>query len=70
VVEGTARQVREPERIAAFLDAMNRKYDAGMTTDFLSPDVNGTFAVRPRRVFATTHDDFTGSPTRWAFPIG
>ena len=39
-----------------------------MTADFLDPEVNGTFAVRPERVIALTDDDFTGSPTRWTVP--
>jgi pyridoxine/pyridoxamine 5'-phosphate oxidase len=68
VVDGVARQVSDAAGIAAFLDAMNAKYEAGMTVEFLDPKVNGTFAVRPERAFALTHDDFTGSPTRWTFP--
>jgi hypothetical protein len=68
VIDGVALQVRGAGGIAAFVDAMNRKYDAGMTTDFLDPAVNGTFAVRPVTAIALTHDDFTGSPTRWRFP--
>jgi hypothetical protein len=39
-----------------------------MTLEFLDPAVNGTYAVRPDRAFAITHEDFTGSPTRWSFP--
>ena len=39
-----------------------------MSVEFLDPAVNGTFAVRPERVFAISEDDFTGSPTRWTFP--
>jgi PPOX class probable F420-dependent enzyme len=68
VVEGSAVQVTDPAGIAAFLEAMNAKYDAGMTVDFLDPAVNGSFAVRPERAFALSHDDFVGSPTRWRFP--
>ena len=68
VVDGAARQVTDTAGIAAFLDAMNAKYHSGMTVEFLDPQVNGTFAVRPERAFALTHDDFTGSPTRWTFP--
>jgi PPOX class probable F420-dependent enzyme len=68
VVDGVARQVTDAGGIAAFLDAANAKYHAGMTPDFLDPHVNGTFAVRPERVILLTHDDFTGSPTRWTFP--
>jgi nitroimidazol reductase NimA-like FMN-containing flavoprotein (pyridoxamine 5'-phosphate oxidase superfamily) len=68
VLDGLAEQVVNADGIAAFLAAMNGKYDAGMTADFLDPAVNGTFAVRPQRVIALSHDDFTGSPTRWTFP--
>jgi PPOX class probable F420-dependent enzyme len=68
VVEGSAVQVTDPAGIAAFLEAMNAKYDAGITVDFLDPAVNGSFAVRPERAFALSHDDFVGSPTRWRFP--
>jgi PPOX class probable F420-dependent enzyme len=67
VVDGVAEQVVEPARIAAFLDAVNRKYGTDLGADFLDPEVNGTFAVRPRTVIALTHGDFTGSPTRWRF---
>jgi hypothetical protein len=55
--------------IAAFVDAVNAKYGGGVTVEFLDPAVNGTFAVRPERVIAMSHDDFTGSPTRWRFPL-
>jgi nitroimidazol reductase NimA-like FMN-containing flavoprotein (pyridoxamine 5'-phosphate oxidase superfamily) len=68
VLDGLAEQVVDADGIAAFLTAMNGKYDAGMTAAFLDPAVNGTFAVRPQRVIALSHDDFTGSPTRWTFP--
>ena len=68
VLEGVAERVTDPDGIARFLDAMNARYDAGMTAEFLDPAVNGTYAVRPDRAFAITHEDFTGSPTRWSFP--
>jgi pyridoxine/pyridoxamine 5'-phosphate oxidase len=68
VVEGLAVRVVDLDRIAAFVVAVNAKYDAGMTTAFLDPDVNGSYAVAPERAFALSHDDFTGSPTRWRFP--
>jgi hypothetical protein len=67
VVDGVAEQVVEPARIALFLDAVNRKYGTDLGADFLDPEVNGTFAVRPGTVIALTHGDFTGSPTRWRF---
>jgi hypothetical protein len=68
VVDGVGRQVLDADGIDAFLGAMNAKYDAGMTAEFLDPAVNGTFGVVPERVIALSHDDFTGSPTRWTFP--
>ena len=46
---------------------MNAKYDAGMTAEFLDPAVNATIRVRPHWGFGIARDDFTGSPTRWAF---
>src|SRR4051812_20432159 len=67
VVDGVVERVIDPERIAAFVGAVNAKYDAGMTTEFQDPEVNGTFAVRPVRVIALSGADFTGSPTRWRF---
>jgi PPOX class probable F420-dependent enzyme len=67
VLEGSAERMTPAEAIGAFVSAMNVKYDAGMTAEFLDPAVNGTYAVRPATVIAMTHDDFTGSPTRWAF---
>ena len=68
VVDGVAERVADAERIAAFVDAVNAKYDADMTVDFQDPAVNGTYAVRAVTVIAMTHGDFTGSPTRWRFP--
>ena len=67
VLEGLAERVTDPDRIAAFVAAVNAKYDAGMTTEFQDPAVNGSFAVRPVRAFALSGADFAGSPTRWKF---
>lgn len=67
VVEGEAERLTDASSIASFVDAVNRKYDAQMTVEFQDPAVNGTYAVRPMTVIALTHDDFTGSPTRWRF---
>jgi hypothetical protein len=69
VVDGVAARVTDPERIAAFVGAVNAKYDADITVDFQDPAVNGTYAVRPVSVIAMTHDDFPGSPTRWRFEL-
>jgi hypothetical protein len=68
VLEGTAERVAERERIAEFHSTVNAKYDAGITTEFLDPAVNGTFAVRPMRVIGLSEPDFPSSPTRWTFP--
>jgi PPOX class probable F420-dependent enzyme len=68
VVDGVAERVTDAEPIAAFVAAVNARYGADMTVEFLDPQVNATFAVRPVTVIAMTHDDFTGSPTRWTFP--
>ena len=68
VLDGAARRVTDAAGIAAFVAAMNAKYDAGMTIEFQDPAVNGTFALRPEWAFALTEGDFPGSPTRWTFP--
>ena len=68
VVDGEATRVTASGEIARFVAAMNGKYQAGMTTDFQDPEVNGTYAVAPERVIAISDGDFTGSPTRWRFP--
>lgn len=68
VVEGTAERLSDGASIDAFLAAMNAKYRATMTAEFQDPEVNGTYAVAPERVFALSGDDFVGSPTRWRFP--
>lgn len=68
VVEGVAERVAASADIVAFVTAVNAKYDAALTVAFQDPAVNGTYVLRPARVFALTHGDFTGSPTRWIFP--
>ena len=67
VLEGTAAIVRELPAIERFLELMNAKYASGMTLEFLDPDVNASIRVTPQWAFGIAHDDFTGSPTRWAF---
>jgi nitroimidazol reductase NimA-like FMN-containing flavoprotein (pyridoxamine 5'-phosphate oxidase superfamily) len=67
VIEGAAERLTDAGPIESFVAAVNAKYDAGLTTGFQDPTVNGTFAVRPVRAFGITADDFTGSPTRWTF---
>jgi len=65
VVEGTVERTRDGAEIASFLTEMNAKYEVDYEIDFLDPEVNGTFGLRPRRVFGLVESDFTGSPTCW-----
>jgi hypothetical protein len=67
VVKGIAKVVRTRAAIARFLKASNQKYGVDYGIDFLDPDVNATFRLKPRWVFALTESDFTSSPTRWVF---
>ena len=67
VVDGVAERLTGPADIAAFVAAVNAKYDSDISVDFQDPEVNGTYAVRPVRVIAISGADFTGSPTRWRF---
>ena len=65
VLEGLAERVTDPEAIEAYTAVSNDKYDVDYSADFYAE--NALFAVRPKVVLALTHDDFAGSPTRWAF---
>jgi len=67
VVEGTAEVRAGAGDIAAFLAATNAKYQTSYSVEFLDPEVNACFRVRPRWAFALDAADFSGSPTRWAF---
>src|SRR3954453_12046215 len=68
VLDGVGERLTDPAAIASFVTAVNAKYDGGMTVEFQDPEVNGTYAVRPRQAFALSGEDFPGSPTRWRFP--
>lgn len=65
VIEGVVERTRDRAEIATFLHAMNAKYEVAYDEDFLDPDINGTFGLRPHRVFGLVEADFTGSPTCW-----
>ncbi|HEX2179053.1 MAG TPA: pyridoxamine 5'-phosphate oxidase family protein [Actinomycetota bacterium] len=67
IVEGTAEVVDNRALLAIFLNRINTKYQTNYSLDFLDPDVNACVKVKPARVFALEHDNFTGSPTRWDF---
>jgi hypothetical protein len=70
IVEGRAEVVAEPAAIAAFLAALNTKYQTAYGVDFLDPAVNAVVVVRPAQAIGLLHTDFRGSPTRWRFPAG
>jgi PPOX class probable F420-dependent enzyme len=68
VVEGVAEVVRDPGAIAELVSRINGKYAYEFTVEFLDPDVNATFRVRPHWVFSLDDKAFTETPTRWEFP--
>jgi PPOX class probable F420-dependent enzyme len=67
VIDGVAEIVADRPAIRRFLDALNEKYQSGITEDFLDPGTNASVRVVPRTAFGMLHDDFSGSPTRWEF---
>ena len=67
VVEGVAETVRDLGAIQELVARMNAKYSSDITVEFMDPDVNATFCVRPRWVFSLNDKEFTASPTRWQF---
>lgn len=70
VVEGRAEIVVEREALARMIALLNAKYATSYPVEFLDPAVNATVRVDPAWAFGMVHDDFTGSPTRWAFGPG
>ncbi len=66
VVEGVAEVVRELGAIQELASRVNAKYSSELTVEFLNPEVNATFRVRPRWGFSL-NKEFTESPTRWVF---
>jgi PPOX class probable F420-dependent enzyme len=67
VLEGVAEVVRELAAIRELVARMNVKYSSEITVEFMDPDVNATFRVRPRWVLGLNDKQFTDSPTRWQF---
>ena len=67
VVEGLAEVVRDLGAIQELVWRMNDKYASAITLEFMNPDINATFRVRPRWVFSLNDKEFTDSPTRWEF---
>jgi PPOX class probable F420-dependent enzyme len=69
VIEGRAELARDLAAIAAFVAETNRKYKTDYSVDFFDPGANACFLVRPSWAFGLMESDFTGSPTRWVFPL-
>ena len=67
VVEGVAEVIRELGAIQELVSRVNIKYSSDLTVEFLNPEVNATFRVRPRWVLSLNDKEFTESPTRWVF---
>ena len=67
VMEGRAELVTELGELETVLALENGKYGTSYGMEMLDPAVNATFRVRPVWAFGLRQDDFTGSPTRWAF---
>jgi nitroimidazol reductase NimA-like FMN-containing flavoprotein (pyridoxamine 5'-phosphate oxidase superfamily) len=67
VVEGEAVLVAERDSIAAFADWADTKYGTSYGVEFYGDPANACVRIDVISVFALSGDDFTGSPTRWAF---
>ena len=67
VVDGVAELMRAPAVIERFVALLNAKYDTAFEADFTDPVTLATVRVKPRTVFGTSREDFTGSATRWTF---
>ena len=64
VVEGRAELVAERRSIERVAALMSEKY-GGISADFLAE--HALIRVAPTWSSGLSHDDFTGSPTRWTF---
>jgi hypothetical protein len=62
-----AEVVRDLAAIQEMVSRVNEKYSSDITVEFMDPEVNATFRVRPRWVFSLNDKEFTDSPTRWEF---
>lgn len=67
VVEGMGSKVDDVGDKQRYLDLMNTKYSTTYELSFLDPGTTAVVRVVPVWAFAVNEDDFSGSPTRWAF---
>jgi PPOX class probable F420-dependent enzyme len=63
ILEATAERTTDTEKIQAFTDAVNAKYETDYGLAFY--ESNAVFVARPQSAFALDEADFPGSPTRW-----
>jgi general stress protein 26 len=68
VVEGEAALVMDRGSIAAFAGWCDTKYATHYGVEFFSDPTNACFRIEVSAAFGIDGQDFTGSPTRWAFP--
>lgn len=62
VVEGVAEVLRDLTAIEEMVSRVNEKYSSKVTLEFMDPDVNATFRVRPRWVFSLNDKAFYRVP--------
>jgi hypothetical protein len=67
IVEGRAHRVDDADAVGRFAAAVNAKYATDYSVDFFLE--NASFQLRPTWAFGLAESDFTGSPTRWRFPV-
>jgi PPOX class probable F420-dependent enzyme len=67
-LEGVAQIRTSRKELEHVLRLVNSKYGTKYDLEMLRATVNATIRVRPTWAFGLATSDFTGSPTRWAFP--
>jgi PPOX class probable F420-dependent enzyme len=70
VLEGIAEIVTERSALDRMLALENAKYATDYGIEMLDPHLNATVRIRPCWAFGLASENFTGSPTRWAFDGG
>ena len=67
VVTGTATVVTESSELRRMITLVNAKYGTSYDLGTVDPESSATVRVAPSWVFGLDEQDFSGSPTRWAF---
>ncbi|MGQ0679670.1 MAG: pyridoxamine 5'-phosphate oxidase family protein [Actinomycetota bacterium] len=68
ILEGQAELITNRALLAIYINRVNTKYEQSFTLDFLDPEVNACFRLKPVKVIGLEEKNFTTSPTRWEFP--